>query len=188
VTVDGWAARAERNEPWARRAVWTVLLVALLAFIVRGGGEPADPYLVDGSRRPLTGFTEAAFSIRTPEGRVLDWCALLAASEAAREQGLMGQRDLRGYEGMLFRFDAPTAAEFYMFHTLLPLSIAFFDGSGAFVSSTEMAPCAAEDPGSCPTYPAARPYVHALEVPEGALGRLGIGPGATMTVTDGPCT
>ena len=135
MTLEDWGARAERHEPWVRRAAWAVLAVALLSFIVRGSDEPADPYLVGTGQRPLAGFGEAAFEIHTADGRVLDWCALLAATEVAREQGLMGQRDLRGYDGMLFRFDEPTAAEFYMFHTLIPLSIAFFDETGAFVSA-----------------------------------------------------
>jgi uncharacterized membrane protein (UPF0127 family) len=188
VTLEDWGARAERHEPWVRRAAWTVLVVALLSFIVRGSDEPADPYLVGTGQRPLAGFGEAAFEIRTPEGRVLDWCALLAATESAREQGLMEQHDLRGYDGMLFRFAGPTAAEFYMFHTLIPLSIAFFDETGTFVSATDMPVCTADDAGGCPTYPAAKPFVHAVEVPQGGLGRLGIGPGSTMAITDGDCT
>jgi uncharacterized membrane protein (UPF0127 family) len=188
VTLDDWAARAERHAPWVRRAAWVVLAGALVAFLLRGADQPADPHLVGAGRQPLAGFAEAAFEVRTPEGRVLDWCALLAATEAAREQGLMEQEDLRGYDGMLFRFDQPTDARFYMFHTLIPLSIAFFDESGAYVSQADMPVCTADDPGSCPTYPAAERYVHALEVPKGALGRLGIGPGTTIAVTDGECS
>jgi uncharacterized membrane protein (UPF0127 family) len=188
VTLDDWAARAKRHEAWVRRAAWVVLAAGLAAFVLRGADGPADPYLAGAGRQPLAGFSEASFEVRTPEGRVLDWCALLAATEAAREQGLMGQRDLRGYDGMLFRFDEPTDARFYMFHTLIPLSIAFFDDTGAYVSQTDMPVCTADDPGSCPTYPAAKPYVHALEVPAGGLAALGIGPGATVAVTDGACT
>lgn len=188
MTLDEWEARAERHEPWVRRAVWFVLLAGLLSFVVRGSDGPADPYLVGTGQRPLAGFGETEFAVTTPEGKVLDWCALLAATEAAREQGLMDQADLRGYDGMVFRFDAPTDARFYMFRTQIPLSIAFFDASGAFVSSADMPPCPASAPGDCPTYPAARPYRHAIEVPQGGLGRLGIGPGATAAFVDGECT
>jgi uncharacterized membrane protein (UPF0127 family) len=89
---------------------------------------------------------------------------------------------------MVFRFDEPIDARFYMFHTLIPLSVAFFDDQGAFVSASDMAPCSADEPGDCPTFAAARPYVHAIEVAKGDLGRLGIGPGSTVALTEGDCT
>ena len=41
-----------------------------------------------------------------------------------------------------------------------------------------MTPC--DDSDQCPTYPAAGPYRIAIEVPQGGLPRLGIGPGATV--------
>ncbi len=44
MTLDEWEARAERHEPWVRRAVWFVLLAGLLSFVVRGSDGPADPY------------------------------------------------------------------------------------------------------------------------------------------------
>ncbi|MCU1375457.1 MAG: hypothetical protein JWO68_2743, partial [Actinomycetia bacterium] len=33
-----------------------------------------------------------------------------------------------------------------------------------------------------------KPYVHAIEVAKGDLGRLGIGPGSSMALVDGDCT
>lgn len=187
MTLDEWAATAERRQPWVRRAVWVVLVAGLLSFVVRGADEPADPYLVGSGQRPLAGFSEATFEITTPDGKRLDWCALLAATEAARERGLMDQVDLRGYDGMVFRFDEPTNAEFYMFHTRIPLSIAFFDELGAFVSATDMPPCPATAADQCPTFPAAKPYVHAIEVAKGDLPRLGIQPGSTLSLVEGDC-
>lgn len=190
MTLDDWAGRAEANRPWARRAVWTVLLLGLLGFVIRGADRPVDPVLAEAGAAGLTppaGFEEIGFEIRAADGEVLDWCAILAATEAARRQGLMGQDDLLGYDGMAFRFDAPIAAAFYMYRTLIPLSVAFFDETGAFVSAADMEPCPAEEPGDCPTYPAAAPIVHALEVPKGGLGPLGVGPGSTMTLVEGDC-
>ena len=49
--------------------------------------------------------------------------------------------DLAGKAGMLFAFDVDTQEQFWMFQTVMPLSIAFFDSTGEFVSSTDMAPC-----------------------------------------------
>ncbi len=112
-------------------------------------------------------------------------CALLAETGAQQSLGLMNRTDIGGYDGMLFTFASDTTGSFYMKDTPLPLSIAFFDASGLFVSTTDMAPCIHQS--SCPTYAAARPYRWALEVPEGALPRLAIGPG-TRLVAGGPCT
>ena len=111
-------------------------------------------------------------------------CALLAQSALQQEQGLMNQSNLRGYDGMLFVFPADTTVSFYMKDTPLPLSIAWFDTAGRFVSSTDMEPCL--DKPDCPTYSAAAPYRYALEVPKGGLGALSIGDGSVISV-GGPC-
>jgi uncharacterized membrane protein (UPF0127 family) len=135
----------------------------------------------DGSdRRALAGFPEVGIQIRDAAGRLFEWCALLAATDATRAQGLMDQDDLRGYDAMAFRYDQPTAAAFYMFHTQLPLSLARFDAEGRYLDEVDMAPCEATDPADCPLYPSARAFTTALEVPRGDLPALGIGPGSTL--------
>jgi uncharacterized membrane protein (UPF0127 family) len=186
--LEDWSRTAERHQLWVRRAAWVVLAAGLLSFVVRGADRPADPSFVDARRRALSGFEEAAFRLTMPDGKVLDWCALLAATEAARQQGLMGQVDLRGYDAMLFRFDRPSTDAFYMYRTMLPLSIAWFDEGGAFVSAAGMDPCRSTAPGDCPVYPAARPYRLALETTEGGLDRLGAVPGATISLTAARCS
>ncbi len=97
----------------------------------------------------------------------------------------MGQRSLHGFPGMAFTYTQPSTDLFYMKQTLIPLTIAWFDATGAFIASLDMAPCPA---GSlCPTYSAGRPFMLALEVPAGKLGALGIGPGSTVHL-GGPCS
>src|SRR5262245_18289638 len=83
---------------------------------------------------------------------------------------------LGGYDGMLFMFGQPVSASFYMYMTRLPLSIAFFGSTGAFVSAADMPPCTAQNASDCPLYHAEAPYVNALEVSQGGLPALGIGP------------
>jgi len=107
-------------------------------------------------------------------------CALLARTAQQQAQGLMKPTDLAGHVGMLFVFTTDTNETFYMRNTPMPLSIAWFDASGRFISATDMAPCA--DRPDCPTYAAARAYRYALEVQRGGLSSLGIGPGSTITV------
>lgn len=163
-----------------RRAVgWAVVVVAVLsavALLTVGANGPEDPTLGG-----IPGFGEVAFEV-TPAGggEAARFCALLAETDRQRARGLMGRRDLAGYDAMIFRFDADTEAGFYMRDVPVALSIAWFAADGRFVSSSDMAPC--PDQEGCPSYFPAGPYRLALEVLQGGLGRLGVGEGSTITV------
>ena len=119
---------------------------------------------------------------RSDAGRVRESCVLLAANDADRARGLMDVDNLGGYDGMIFRFDEPTRAQFYMYKTRLPLSIAFFDERGGFDSATVLAPCTPAKGSDCPVYPAAGPFVDALEMVQGGLGPWGIGAGSHIEI------
>lgn len=139
-----------------------------------------------GSTRPtVQGFGSVAF--RVQGSAVAQRCALLAATEQQQEKGLMDASVLPGYDGMIFQFSADTTTAFWMKDTSLPLSIAWFDSSGRFVSSTDMEPCIGKPDSACPLFTAAAPYRYALEVPKGNLSSLGIGPGSVISV-GGACT
>ena len=173
----------------------------VLALVVWGANRPEDPQLAPaaapdsgttgdasgtGARSPLPGFDEVPFRIEVAGAEASTWCALLAEDLSQRQQGLTAQRDLRGYDGMVFRFAEPAAVRFTMRDTLIPLSIAFFDAEGRFVSATDMEPCP-EGTDNCPTYAAEAPFLHAIEVPQGDLPSLGIAEGARLTFPDGDC-
>lgn len=168
------------------RWVLTVAVLAVgLAFIVQGANRPADPTLEPVRRVPLEGFGEIAFRIAQPGARltVEDWkCALLADTPQQQSQGLMRQHHLSGYDGMLFRFPTDTSTSFYMKDTPLPLSIAWYDAEGRFVSSADMDPCL--NAPECPTYSAKGPYRFALEVERGDLLNLGARPGSRLELGD----
>lgn len=162
-----------------RRLWWAVVALLALGFgacMLEGAGTPDDPEL---ARSRIPPFGEIAFAV-VPAGApaTAERCALLAEAATERRRGLMGVTDLAGYTGMVFRFDEDTDGGFFMRNTPMPLSIAWFDGNGMFVSSADMEPCA--DMEGCPTYSPAGPYRVALEVPTGQLGELGIGPGAVL--------
>jgi uncharacterized membrane protein (UPF0127 family) len=164
-----------------------VLAASFLAFVVRGATRPEDPFLAGTvERQPLEGFEEISFTITDAAGKVADWCAMLAATAEQRQQGLMHQSGLHGYDGMVFRYDAPSDGAFWMKNTIIPLAVAFFDGEGHFVNAQGMDPCPA-DAEKCPSYPAQRAFQYALEVPRGGLGRRGVGPGSTISLRGKPC-
>ena len=165
-----------------------VLLVAgVLAFLLRGADRPADPTVAMAGEGALASFGEIAVRVARGDGSVSEWCALLAATSAARRQGLMGRRDLAGYDAMVFRFDAPTTSPFYMYRTVLPLSIAFVGGDGRVVSTADMAPCESDDPAACPTHGPRAPYRHAVETLAGGLPGLGLVEGAAVTFGEERC-
>ena len=197
---------AHRRPPWRRPGPWLAgagLCAVALVVVVSTGGA-ADPVLrpagtaapgttvapttdlagcTDREQQavPFEGFGEVALRVSGPDGvPTFDGCAQLADTPATRGQGLMGQRTLGGYDAMVFRFDGPSTGGFYMFRTLLPLSIAFIGEDGGVVSTADMEPCPAAEPSACPSVFAAGPYVHAVEVEQGGLPARGIVPGATV--------
>ena len=97
----------------------------------------------------------------------------------------MGVTDpsLGGRAGMVFSFQTDTEVAFWMENTLLPLSIAWFNADGGFVSSADMQPCP-EGTRTCPTYSAKGPYRTAIEVPLGGLEPLGLVEGSRIAIGD----
>lgn len=139
-----------------------------------------------GASQPRTsvpGFGEVAFTVTPAGGGPADaarFCALLAETEQQRARGLMGRRDLAGYDAMVFRFDFDSTGAFYMRNVPVGLSIAWFAADGRFVSSTDMAPC--PDQQGCPLYGPTGPYRLAVEVLQGGLPRIGATEGSVLAV------
>jgi hypothetical protein len=154
------------------------------ACLSNGADGPADPQLQDASRVP--GWAEVAFEVDPVEGDTEEFCALLADSDQLKAQGMIGRRDFAGYDGMVFTYDVDVQNGSHMRNVPIPLSIGWFDADGRFVSGTDMVPCP-EANAECPLYGAAGPYRVALEVPQGGLRRLGVGPGSRLTV-GGSCS
>jgi uncharacterized protein len=136
-------------------------------------GAPADD-------PPVDGMGETAVSIAAPGGSTVACCVMVAASPRQRQRGLMEVTDLGGYEGMLFVWPSDTDGGFWMRNTPTPLSIAWFDADGEFVSAADMAPCGDSD--DCRIYSPAGPYRFALEVEQGGLEEIGAVRGSRLTV------
>ncbi len=172
---------SKRRDPKTTYKVlgWAVLVVAVLSvigFLTVGANGPEDPTLGG-----VPGFGETAFQVVPADGGTAgQYCALLASTEEQRARGLMGRRDLAGFDAMVFEFDADSSGGFYMRGVPVGLSIAWFGADGRFVSAADMASCPDQD--GCPTYPPAGPYRQAIEVLQGDLGKLGIAEGSVLTV------
>lgn len=134
------------------------------------------------------GFDLVAGRVTAADGEVCDVCLWLAAAPEQRGRGLMGVTDLGDGDGMVFRWDEPTTGNFWMRDTPQPLSIAFFAADGSFVSAVDMDPCLQPTPDAdCARYAPAGPYTDAVEVFDGGLEPLLIGPGSRIELLDGAC-
>lgn len=201
-----FAARAVRSAHGGRRyrgPVRWIRVSAAAALLAGCAGDSAGsgstvasvvpPQTMSAPSGPTTpavvpeGFSPVVIKVARPDGTTESYCVWLAETPEQRQQGLMNVTSLGGADGMLFRFNGEQTSSFWMKDTLLPLSIAFYAGDGVYVSATDMEPCAA-DVAACPAYSAESPYADALEVPQGRLSTLGIGPESRLTVTGTACS
>lgn len=104
--------------------------------------------------------------------------AEVAATEQARERGLMYRKSLEPQEGMLFVFDVAQDYCFWMKNTEIPLSIAFIDRNGEIVNIDEMLP--QTETNHC----AVKPITYALEMNKGWFSRKGIKAGMKISGLD----
>jgi uncharacterized membrane protein (UPF0127 family) len=132
-------------------------------------------------------FTSATVEITDADGRTWTPCLLVADTEEERSRGLMEVTDLDRFDGMVFVYDEPREAAFYMFNTRLPLSIAFFGPAGELVSTADMEPCPETDPGLCPLTPSGGIMQRAVEVEQGDLATVGVGPGSVLGPLGAAC-
>ena len=105
-----------------------------------------------------------------------------AFESATRSRGLMGRTSLPAGAGMVFRYPSDRDGGFWMKDTLIPLSIAYFDGEGTVVSVLDMEPCL-QDP--CRSYRPGVAYRGALEVNQGFFARIGLTPGWRVELPPG---
>jgi uncharacterized membrane protein (UPF0127 family) len=184
----------ERGRSWLWWAVGVLGFFSFLAFLAAGANQPLNPVLGAPSTTTtlppprasrIAGFNEVYFVVQQFPGlRGVDrkFCGVHAETPEQQTKGLMGRPDLAGYDAMIFSFPADVAQSFHMRGVTIPLTIAFFDSSGRFLGSVDMPPCPARI-RRCPTHAlGGNPkFRFAMEVQQGGLGRLGIGPGATVT-------
>jgi uncharacterized protein len=96
----------------------------------------------------------------------------VAATFEQQERGLMFRRELGPDRGMIFPYDPPQVAGFWMKNTLIPLDMLFVDQRGRIINIHERAV-----PGSLEPIAAAAPARAVIELNGGTAARLGIKPG-----------
>jgi uncharacterized membrane protein (UPF0127 family) len=134
--------------------------LAALAILAAGGAQAAcapDRVTVIG------GFGQAAFTVA------------VADDGAERAQGLMFVEQMPTMAGMLFVYEQPQRASFWMKNTLIPLDMLFADATGTIRTVHANALPLDETP-----IPGGTDIQYVLEINGGMAGRLGIVPGDVL--------
>ena len=113
--------------------------------------------------------------LRTAAGSVVRFSVEVADDAAERDLGLMNRQRLASSAGMLFVYEAPKHAYFWMKNTLIPLDMIFVDATGLVSRVHQGAIPLDETPidgGEGVTY--------VLEINGGLAGRLGLAAGSVL--------
>lgn len=103
----------------------------------------------------------------------------VARTPEEQAQGLMFRSQLPPDRGMLFDFDSPRVARFWMKNTLIPLDMIFLRQGEIKAVLPQIPPCRL-DP--CPVYGPWDEVDQVLELGAGEAARLGLEPGARLQI------
>jgi len=121
--------------------------------------------------RSPAGLEQIALTVRSGP-RTHRFVAEVARSPDEQATGLMNRQALAPDRGMIFPYDPPQNASFWMKNTLIPLDMIFIraDGSIARIEANTV-------PLSLEPVPAGEPVAAVLEIAGGRSAELGIQPG-----------
>jgi uncharacterized protein len=105
----------------------------------------------------------------------------VARSPEERAMGLMGRSEIADDAGMLFVFEEPRRASFWMRGMLIPIDMVFLRDREVISVIADVPPCS-EDP--CPTYGPDVPVDAVLELAAGRAATLGVTPGLTISISE----
>lgn len=159
------------------RALATLLtaVAAVLVAVACGESEPSAP-----GHTPAAGaLPTAEIGVSGPGGVPVRLTVEIAATQPARERGLMFRDSLAEDQGMLFVFATGQQGGFWMKDTRIPLTIAYLDSEGRVLELREGVPLSTS--ALIPN----QPYRYALEVNRGWFERHGLGVGAVVQLPPG---
>jgi uncharacterized membrane protein (UPF0127 family) len=154
------------------------LLLLAAATLGSCGSAPSNQAQAPAARTAPSGLDLVALAIES-HGRRHAFTVEMARTPAQQEQGLMNRRSLAPDAGMLFPFDPPRPASFWMRNTLIPLDMIFVrpDGSIARIAANNV-------PMSEAQISVAEPVTAVLELRGGRAAELGISAGDRVSWED----
>ena len=156
-----------------RAAALLVAAVAALAACQPAGNTAGSMGSALGPS--AAGLEQVPLTVTTTSGRKHRFTVEVARTEAEQAQGLMNRESLAPDRGMIFVYDPPVAASFWMKNTLIPLDMIFIraDGTVARIEANTA-------PLSLEPVPAGEQVGAVLELAGGRSAELGITPGAKV--------
>jgi uncharacterized membrane protein (UPF0127 family) len=154
-----------------RRALAFAALVLVSGVLA---GAPAQAWQARPQRAAVAAAPASKLDtveILTSRGRVR-FTVELAVTRAQQERGLMFRKSLAPDHGMLFPYNPPQRAAFWMKNTLIPLDILYIAPDGRVLSIARNAVPHDETP-----IPSGGVIRAVLEIPGGRAAQLGILPG-----------
>jgi uncharacterized membrane protein (UPF0127 family) len=139
-----------------------LLCSAVGACAPQSGGGPA------ASERSAAGLEQVPLTIQSRSG-AHRFTVEVARTPEQQAQGLMHRQSLASDRGMLFPYDPPQNASFWMKNTLIPLDIVFIreNGTVALIAENTV-------PLSLEPIPSLEPVAAVLEIAGGRAAELGI--------------
>ena len=92
---------------------------------------------VSAMERSPAGLDQVPLTVTTTSGKAHRFTVEVARTEAQQAQGLMNRQSLAPDRGMIFPYEVPTAASFWMKNTLIPLDIIFVRSDGTIANIAE---------------------------------------------------
>ena len=145
-------------------------LFLIAASAVGGCSAPAEAPVAAVDQSPA-GLEQVPLTVRSGD-RVHRFVVEVARTPEEQARGLMNRPSLEPGRGMLFPYDQPQPASFWMKNTLIPLDIIFIrpDGTIARIAANTV-------PMSLEPIPSLEDVSAVLEIPGGRAAELGIAPG-----------
>ena len=144
--------------------------MALSLLVSLAACQPSASNAVDVTRSPA-GLEQVPLTITSGQ-RIHRFTVEIARTQEEQATGLMNRSQLAPDRGMIFPFDPPRDASFWMKNTLIPLDMIFVrtDGSIANIAANTV-------PLSLEPVPSEGPVGAVLELAGGRAAELGIKPG-----------
>jgi uncharacterized membrane protein (UPF0127 family) len=122
------------------------------------------------------GNDKEVITIENPDGRQFFFSVDVADTPETQQRGLMFIEDMPHDEGMIFVYDQPMIALFWMKNTLIPLDMLFFDENNKLIHIEHSATPSDETPRG----PRSTPVCSVVEINGGVALSAGIEKGAKL--------
>lgn len=155
-----------------------ILVLLAAAMLASCGAAPSNQAAAPVARTAPSGLDLVALTVEG-QGRSHVFTVEVARTASQQEAGLMNRRGLAPDAGMLFPFDPPRPASFWMHNTLIPLDMIFIrpDGGIARIAANTV-------PMSETPVAVTEPMTAVLEIGGGRAAQLGIKEGDRVSWND----